>query len=75
VGPLNVAFTLPRAERATLELLDVAGRQILGEEVGALGAGKHLIRLGECGCTPAGMYWLRLTQAGRSLVQRAVVVR
>ena len=72
MGPLSVAFTLPRAEPATLELLDIAGRQVVAREVGSLGPGSHLIRLGECGCTPPGMYWLRLSQAGRSLVKRAV---
>jgi len=75
VGPLSVAFTLPQAEAATLELLDVAGRQVVAREVGGLGPGAHVIRLGECGCTPPGMYWVRLTQSGRSLLKRAVVVK
>jgi hypothetical protein len=75
MGSLSIAFTLPRAEPATLALLDVSGRQVLTREVGDLGAGRHLIRLGECGCTPPGMYWLRLSQAGRSLVKRAAVIR
>jgi hypothetical protein len=74
-GPLTVAFTLPRAEPATLELLDVSGRQVLSRDVGDLGPGSHLLRLGECGCTPPGMYWLRLAQAGRALVKRAAVIR
>jgi hypothetical protein len=75
VGPLTVAFTLPRAEPATLELLDVSGREVLAREVGSLGPGHHVLRLGECGCTPPGMYWLRLAQAGHSLVKRAAVIR
>ena len=75
VGPLIVAFTLPRAEPATLALLDVSGRQVLAREVGSLGPGRHLIRLGECGCTPPGLYWLRLAQAGRSLVKRGALIR
>jgi hypothetical protein len=75
VGPLTVAFTLARAEPATLELLDVSGRRIIARDLGNFGPGRHEIRLGECGCTPPGMYWLRLAQAGRSLVRRAVVVR
>ncbi len=75
VGPLDVAFTLPRAEPATLALLDVSGRQVLSREVGSLGAGRHRLRFGECGCTPPGRYWLRLAQAGRTLVKRAAIVR
>jgi hypothetical protein len=75
VGSFTVAFTLPQAENATLELLDVAGRRVLEREVGSLGPGQHQIRLGECGCTPPGMYWLRLTSAGRALVRRVAVVK
>ena len=75
VVPLTIVFTLPRAEPATLDLLDVSGRQIIAREVGTFGPGRHEIRLGECGCTPPGMYWLRLSQAGRSLVKRVVVVK
>jgi hypothetical protein len=74
-GPLTVAFTLPRATPATLELLDVAGRQIVARDVGSRGAGHHVVRLGECACTPPGMYFLRLTQTGQSLLKRAVIVR
>ena len=74
-GPLQVAFALPQSAPATLELLDVAGRQVLAREVGSLGPGQHVIRLGECGCTPPGIYWLRLTQAGCQLTRRAVIVR
>jgi len=75
VGSFTVAFTLPRADAATLELLDVAGRRVLAREVGSLGPGQHQIRLGECGCTPPGMYWLRLTNAGRALLKRVAVVK
>jgi len=75
VGSFTVAFTLPRADAATLELLDVAGRRVLAREVGSLGPGHHQIRLGECGCTPPGMYWLRLTSAGRALIKRVAVVK
>jgi len=75
VGSFTVAFTLPRADAATLELLDVAGRRVLAREVGDLGPGQHQIRLGECGCTPPGMYWIRLAQSGRLLLKRVALVR
>ncbi len=75
VGALNVAFALPRSGRASLELIDIAGRQLAEREVGDLGAGRHLIRLNESRRTPPGVYWLKLTQADRSLVKRAVVIR
>jgi hypothetical protein len=75
VGSFTVGFTLPHADAATLELLDVAGRRVAAREVGSLGPGQHQIRLGECGCTPPGMYWLRLTNAGRALIKRVAVVK
>ena len=75
VGPLTVAFTLARDGPATLELLDVAGRRVHSREVGGLGAGRHTIRLGECGCTPPGVYWLRLVHGDNALVKRVAVVR
>ena len=73
VGELVASFTLPNGSPARLQVLDVAGRVWLAREVGDLGAGSHLLRLG--GAVPAGIYWLRLTQGGRSLLARGVVVR
>ena len=73
VGELVAAFTLPDGSPARLQLLDVTGRVWIARDVGDLSAGSHLLRLG--GSLPAGMYWLRLTQGGRSLLARGVVVR
>ncbi|HEY2954042.1 MAG TPA: T9SS type A sorting domain-containing protein [Candidatus Eisenbacteria bacterium] len=75
VGELNVWLTLPSAERATLELLDVSGRRVISREVGALGAGVHLVRLDEGMRTSPGVYWLSLRQGGRTLLARAAVIR
>jgi hypothetical protein len=72
VGELVASFTLPSGSPARLQLLDVTGRVLLAREVGDLGAGSHLLRLGDS--VPAGMYWLRLTQGGRSLLARGVVI-
>jgi hypothetical protein len=75
IGDLVASFSLPRAASARLELLDVAGRVRLARDVGALGAGRHTARLGGTGTVPAGIYWLRLTQDGRVLHARAVVLK
>ena len=74
-GDLIVAFTLPSASPATLELLDVSGRRLLSREVGALGAGHHRLRLDEGLSLAPGIYWLRLTQDGRSHLVRGVALR
>jgi hypothetical protein len=72
-GELVASFTLSNGSAARLQLFDVTGRIWLARDVGDLGAGSHLVRLG--GSVPAGLYWLRLSQGGRSLLARAVVVR
>jgi len=74
-GEFAVAFTLPSAAPATLELMDVSGRRVIAREVGALGPGHRLLRLGEGARVSPGVYWLRLTQSGRTLTARGVVVR
>jgi Bacterial pre-peptidase C-terminal domain len=73
-NPLNqdvlVAFSLPGHEPATLELLDVAGRSIKKMRVDAGGQA----RLGGADLK-AGVYLVKLTQHGQSVMTRAVVVR
>jgi hypothetical protein len=75
VGELMALFTLPSGAPARIQLLDVTGRVLFTREVGPLGAGSHLLRVGGEAPVPAGMYWLRLTQGGRSLLARGVVIR
>jgi hypothetical protein len=75
VDRLNVSFSLASAEPASLELLDVSGRRLANRDVGGLGAGRHLLHLDEGQRISPGIYLLRLTQSGRSLMSRAVVVR
>ena len=71
-GPLDVSFSLPDAARARLELLDVQGRRIQAIEVGDLGPGTHVARLG---AVPGpGVYFLRLSSDGRSLTHRVTLV-
>ena len=75
-GPILVSFSLGSSSPAALEMFDVAGRRVFAREVGALGAGEHVVRLDEGGTrVPAGLYFLRLAQDGRALVARAVVGR
>jgi len=75
VNELTVSFALPSAAPAVLELVDVAGRRLLQREVGSLGPGRHLVRLDPDRRPAPGIYWVRLTQAGRSLRSCGVLVR
>jgi hypothetical protein len=72
-GALLVAFTLPDAASARLELFDLSGRRVAAREVGANGAGEHVMRLND-GMLAPGLYWAALTQGNRSLRTKIVVV-
>ena len=74
-GDFRLAFTLPRAGVATLELFDVAGRRAAPLESLALETGDHLLRMERWDKTPAGLYVARLTFEGRSSSARVVVSR
>jgi len=74
-GQVSVVFALESAAPARLELRDVAGRRVMTREVGMLGAGQHVLPLGQAAALPAGIYVLRLTQSGHQAVARAALVR
>ncbi|MEQ1831992.1 MAG: kelch repeat-containing protein [Candidatus Eisenbacteria bacterium] len=75
LGELLASFSLASAAPARLSLLDVTGRAVAVREVGSLGPGRHTVALGCSSGVPAGVYWLRLAQGGRSLSVRGVVMR
>ena len=72
---LRAVFSLPDAAPARLELYDVGGRRIASREVGGLGAGSHVVPLGDGRTVAPGVYVLRLTRGGRSLTARGVILR
>ena len=73
-GSLRIAFALPSAAPATLELIDIAGRRVARRDVASLGPGHHELALGDPRLK-AGLYFLRLTQAGQVLTARVVLMR
>jgi hypothetical protein len=70
---MTIAFSLPSAGPATLELLDLSGRRIVWRDVGAFGAGRHTVDLGTRGMRP-GIYWVRLSHGGSSLTTKVARV-
>lgn len=72
---MRVSFSLASDVPGKIELIDVAGRRVLDQEVGSLGAGNHLLDLGSVATLRAGVYWIRLTQSGRSLIAKGIVAR
>ena len=75
VGPLSVAFTLPDASPARIDVIDLAGRRVLGRDLAGLGPGSHVVSFPEAATLPAGVYTIRLSQAGRSVAARSIVMR
>ena len=73
-GPVNVVFSLPSADPARLELIDISGRVVRTREVGNLGAGRHMVTLGRDRELAAGIYWLRLSQGEHAVTTKATVV-
>ena len=69
---LAVAFSLPGAGAAELELMDVAGRRIARRDVGTLGAGRHEIELARA--LPSGLYLVRLRQGPYARTLKTVVL-
>jgi hypothetical protein len=68
-----VSFSLAGSEPARLELLDVSGRRVREQVVTA--GGVATIDLAAGSRLAPGVYVVRLTQSGRSMVKRVSVVR
>jgi hypothetical protein len=74
-GRLDVSFTLPNAAPAQLALFDVAGRRVISQEVGALGAGAHVVDLIRQAPIGSGIYFIRLTRGGQEVATKTTIVR
>lgn len=75
-GEFTVWLSLPRAQSASLELLDIAGRRVASRDVGVLGGGTHAVRFAdEMNGLAGGVYTLRLRSEGRTLTSKVSFVR
>lgn len=79
VGAVSIAFELPAAGGASLEVLDPAGRRVRTLHEGPLGPGRHVVRWdgrgGAGGAPMVGVFFLRLSAGGEHRVTRVVRVR
>ena len=74
---VTLAFTLPAAGRARVDVYDVAGRRVATPFDGAAAAGPQAVRwdlAGATGRVPAGVYFARLVTGGRTWMTRLVVL-
>ena len=74
-GEIRISLSLADLAPATLEVFDVSGRQLAAHRLEGMGPGWHTVTIGESSKLPAGFYLVRLTQNGRSIATRAIVVR
>ena len=76
-GVGRIGFALPRASHLRLSVIDVQGREVAVLAEGVFEAGRHQVRWdgGAAGQVGPGLYFVRLSVAGRSLVRRTVVTR
>jgi len=71
-GELTVEFTLPTAEAARLEVLDIRGRRVTEERLAT--AGRHSVTVGRGRRLTPGVYVVRLSQGANLQTTRATVV-
>jgi len=69
-------FALPRDAQVHLGLHDVQGRELMVLADGAYGAGRHVVEWsGSASRLDPGLYFVRLTVPGRTIVRRFALVR
>jgi hypothetical protein len=73
VRRFNVDFVLPSAGRAVVELLDPMGRRLEVRDLATAAAGRHSVPLEGRGLKPS-IYWVRVTQGGKSAASRVALV-
>jgi len=73
-GRFAIEYTLPAAGRAWLDLVNVAGRIVQHQDLGSPGAGPHRATVERSARLPSGVYWARLSQAGRHAESRVVLL-
>lgn len=73
-GRLTVSFSLPNAEPARLELLDVSGRRVTSLGLGGTGPGRHEAWLDQGRRLAPGLYLVRLTQGRAWATARVIVI-
>jgi hypothetical protein len=74
-GRLTLSFSLASSAPARLEIVDLGGRRVFEREVGSMGAGFHVLPIGQERSLPIGVYVVRLSQGGRVVTNKATVIR
>lgn len=70
-----LAFTLPFAEAATLEVFDLTGRLVHSQSLSGLAAASHTIPFPRWPSARSGVYLIRISQRGAHATTRVTLVR
>ena len=73
-GACTVDYALESDQPARLELLDITGRRVLQQDLGAPAPGRRSVMFSPRGALSPGIYFLRVRQADRSGTLRLVVL-
>jgi hypothetical protein len=73
-GPIVAMVELPSGDPARLELVDATGRMLEVREFDFWSQARGAVRFNDARTLPAGVYWFRLTQAGRVATKKVVVL-
>ncbi|HEY2954368.1 MAG TPA: T9SS type A sorting domain-containing protein [Candidatus Eisenbacteria bacterium] len=74
-GAVNVPCALGAGESGVLELVDLSGRVVERRAIEAGSGGSRVIPFASSGRLSPGLYFVRLRQAGRSLIARIALAR
>lgn len=69
----QLVFTLGSDEPAAVEMWSAGGRLMSRRDLGALGAGPHVVDLSEARALPNGVYFVRLSQGWTSARTKLIV--
>lgn len=74
-GEITAEVELPSSAKASIELIDVRGRIVERKQLGGGGPAVLQIPIAKGKRLASGIYFLRLTQAGKAITRRAVIVQ
>lgn len=69
----QLVFSLASDEQASVEMWSASGRLVSRRDLGALGAGPHVVDLSEARALPNGVYFVRLSQGWASARTKLIV--
>ncbi len=74
-GAFSLWLSMPRRDRASFELLDLAGRRIASEKLGTLEAGAHVVHLDRGIVQRAGLYFVNAHLGSETVTARVVIIQ